>query len=112
MEDSTRRAAFIADLRAFADWLEANPDIPAPNCALKGQYSPRMGGSAEEATEVARVCALLGIKPQESATNITADYTVPNTQATYVLHAFTALGDSTWDAAMAYRQNLVAGATS
>lgn len=24
-----RRAAYIAGLRAFADWLEANPDVPA-----------------------------------------------------------------------------------
>jgi hypothetical protein len=31
VSDDPQRAAAIANIRAFADWLEANPDVPEPD---------------------------------------------------------------------------------
>jgi hypothetical protein len=30
MSDATQRAEYVAALRAFADWLDANPDVETP----------------------------------------------------------------------------------
>lgn len=61
----TPREQLIADLRAFADLLEARPDMPVGDFpCMKLQHSP-MGEEAERLNEVRRIAGVLGVDPIE-----------------------------------------------
>ncbi len=60
------RLAFIAGLRDLADFLETNPDIPAPR-SITGHYFPQRATDAEICAEVDEIAACLGstIDPED-----------------------------------------------
>ncbi|WP_084959570.1 hypothetical protein [Thermoactinospora rubra] len=57
---SDRRTALITGLRDLADFLEANPDVPASPYSLTFNTFPAKGPDAEMCAEVDKVAALLG----------------------------------------------------
>lgn len=73
------RAKRVANIRAFADWLEANPAVPAP-WGMSAYEHWHVGENAPDvATGIARLRSLadqLGVKVDESRSENT-DFTVP-----------------------------------
>ena len=60
--DSTQRAAFIGGLRSLADYLESNPEVPAPAYATTIVHTfPPHGEWAEMCTEIDATAARLGV---------------------------------------------------
>ncbi len=66
MPTTHHRLDIIAGLRALADFLEANPDVPAPNGSIPVTYFPALETDAEMRAEIDRVAGLLGspVDPQ------------------------------------------------
>jgi hypothetical protein len=60
------RAALIGGFRALADYLEANPDVPAPVSTDVYTFAPN-GGCEEMRAEINAIAALLGSQPRETA---------------------------------------------
>ncbi|MFF4771888.1 hypothetical protein ACFY05_03425 [Microtetraspora fusca] len=54
------RTAVITGLRALADFLEANPAIPAPAFPFSIRCFPKRGSDAEMCAEIDRIAELLG----------------------------------------------------
>ena len=61
--DSTERAAFIAGVRELADYLESNPEVPAPIYSRVYTFPPNIGW-AEMCAEIDAAAALLGVMPR------------------------------------------------
>jgi hypothetical protein len=59
--DPIRRAALIGGLRALADYLESNPDVPAPKYTEVYTFPPD-GECAVMRAEIDAAAALLGIR--------------------------------------------------
>ncbi len=58
--DSTERAALICGFRGLADYLESNPEVPAP--AYPTVYAfPSSGDWAEMRADIDAIAALLGV---------------------------------------------------
>lgn len=83
MQQSTNdhRADLIRDLRAFADLLEARPDLPVDEFVrMDLQYSPvdstgsytDPGGADERIAEVHRLAAVLGVEVETSREGVVA----------------------------------------
>jgi hypothetical protein len=58
--DSTERAALIAGLRGLADYLESNPEVPAPIYSHVYAFPPNSGW-AEMCTEIDATASRLGV---------------------------------------------------
>jgi hypothetical protein len=63
--DSTERAALIGGLRALADYMESNPEVPAPSYPTVYTF-PSNGGWAEMRTEIDAIAARLGAIAHET----------------------------------------------
>ncbi len=64
--DSWERGALIKGLRALADYLEANPEVPAPVYETVYAFSPAAGW-AEMTAGIDAVAAMLGTPAYVSA---------------------------------------------
>lgn len=64
--DPIKRAALIDGFRALADYLEANPNVPAPSYADVYTFPPD-GECAEMRAEIDAIAALLGTHSREEA---------------------------------------------
>jgi hypothetical protein len=60
------RAALIEGLRALADYLESNPEVPAPSYTDVYTFPPD-GDCAEMRAEIDAIAARLGVKADETA---------------------------------------------
>jgi len=60
------RAALIKGFRALADFLEANPDVPAPSYTDVYTFPPN-GECAEMRAEIDAIAGLLGSQARETA---------------------------------------------
>ena len=58
--DSTERAALISGLRGLADYLESNPEVPAPGYSAVHTFPPD-GDWAEMCAEIDAIAARLGV---------------------------------------------------
>jgi hypothetical protein len=61
--NSTQRAALIGGLRDLADYLESNPEVPAPIYSYVYAFPPNSDW-AEMCAEIDAVAALLGVPPR------------------------------------------------
>ena len=98
------RAALIADLRAFADLLEARPDLPVGEFDdLRFQHSITHGFGDENAriAEVHRVADVLGVDVQRNGQTVRAELDLGR-KVTYVVHANTDYGKAVFDAEQTY----------
>jgi hypothetical protein len=64
--DSSDRAALIAGFRALADYLEANPDVPAPSYTDVYTFPPD-GECAQMRAEIDAIAEMLGGQAHETA---------------------------------------------
>jgi len=64
--DSTERAALISGLRALADYLESNPEVPAPAYAVVYKFPPT-GDWAQMRAEIDATAARLGVNAHLTA---------------------------------------------
>lgn len=60
--DSTERAALISGFRGLADYLESNPEVPAPIYSTVHAFPPR-GNWAEMCAEIDATASSLGVAP-------------------------------------------------
>ena len=108
MEQSTakdHRAELIADLRAFADLLDARPDMPiGPYDYVRVQYSVTrlFGSEAARVAEVERVAAILGADVKRDARQVMAELPIGR-RVTYLVNAGTDLGEARYTAEDSYR---------
>lgn len=69
LREQAERAKRIADIRALADFLEKNPDCPAPDSvhaqASPGRYGDVWNSGLEGIAEVRRVAGIFGEKVQQ-----------------------------------------------
>ena len=63
--DSTEGAALISGLRALADYLESNPDVPSPIYAQVYAFPPESEWAGMQA-EIVAVAARLGVTAYRS----------------------------------------------
>lgn len=61
--NSTERQALIRGLRALADYLESNPDVPAPSYGDVFVFPPD-GTDAEKYAEIDVIAAQIGETPE------------------------------------------------
>jgi hypothetical protein len=64
-DDSTERAALIRGLRGLADYLESNPEVPAPAYSTMHTFPPD-GDWAEMCAEIDAIAARLGVTARKS----------------------------------------------
>jgi hypothetical protein len=64
--DPAERAALITGLRALADYLESNPEVPAPSHSDVYTF-PADGECAGERAEIDSIAELLGCQARETA---------------------------------------------
>lgn len=64
--DTSERAALIGGLRALADFLESNPEVPAPSYADVYSFPPDRS-CAEMRAEIDIIAAQLGSTARETA---------------------------------------------
>jgi hypothetical protein len=64
--DSGERATLIEGFRALADYLESNPEVPAPSYSTVYAFPPDRD-CAEARAEIDAVAELLGGQAQETA---------------------------------------------
>jgi hypothetical protein len=62
--DSTERVAFISGLRGLADYLESNPEVPAPIFSESHVFPPD-GDWAEMRAEIDAIAARLGVAARQ-----------------------------------------------
>ncbi|TQS19878.1 hypothetical protein [Microbispora sp. KK1-11] len=60
MSTTDHRTATIAGLRALADFLDANPDVPVPRTSIRITYFPQRTDDALMRAEIDRIAGLLG----------------------------------------------------
>jgi hypothetical protein len=65
--DSTERTALINGLRGLADYLESNPEVPAPAYPAVHMFPPD-GDWAEMRAQIDAIAALLGVTAHQSGT--------------------------------------------
>jgi hypothetical protein len=66
IREQAKRSQKVADIRAFADWLEANPAVPAPwQVEADEHLSTGDGTEAERLAKVRQVAAMLGVEADE-----------------------------------------------
>jgi hypothetical protein len=70
--DPRQRSQLIAGLRALAAYLEANPDVPAPQYATVHVF-PGRGTDKEERAEIDAIAACVNAEPCEI---VSGHYTV------------------------------------
>jgi hypothetical protein len=101
------RAELIADLRAFADLLEARPDMPAPpNVHVQHSlYHRDFPTDEERVAEVERLAAILGVEVDRRDKAVAA--VLPLGRVEYTVHAMTREGAARYDAEMSYRGAVV-----
>jgi hypothetical protein len=63
--EPAERAALIKGFRDLTDYLEENPDVPAPSCADVFTFPPD-GPCAEMRAEIDAIAAMLGIQACET----------------------------------------------
>lgn len=63
--DSTQRTALIAGLRELADYLESNPEVPAPHYSDVLTF-PAKGDWSEMCAEIDATAARLGVTTHEN----------------------------------------------
>jgi hypothetical protein len=63
--DSTERAQLINGLRGLADYLESNPEVPAPGYSHVYTFPPN-GEWAEMCAEIDATAARLGVTARQS----------------------------------------------
>jgi hypothetical protein len=63
--DSTQRTRLIAELRELADYLESNPEVPAPSYSDVLTF-PAKGDWAEMCAEIDATAARLGVTTYEN----------------------------------------------
>ena len=59
------RERFIAGLRALAEYLESNPDVPAPPHGTTVHVFPLYGSNEEQRAEVDVIAARINAEPYE-----------------------------------------------
>jgi hypothetical protein len=64
--DPTERAALIGGFRALADYLESNPEVPAPRYPVVYTFPPDGDWPAMRA-EISTVAALFGVIARETS---------------------------------------------
>lgn len=64
--DSTERAAFISGLRSLADYLESNPEVPAPICSDVLTFPPDGDWTVMRAG-IDAIAARLGVIARQAA---------------------------------------------
>jgi hypothetical protein len=89
------RERTIASIRAFADWLEANQDVPAPQ-VRRLQYSIIRNTDEERVAEARRVAALLGVEVKFDDHGFTLECDTP-AGIEYVASGFTDQGMADYD---------------
>jgi hypothetical protein len=65
---ATERQALISGLRELADFLEANPEIPAPKNADVLVFPLHAASEAEQLSEIDVIASLIGSGTETSAT--------------------------------------------
>ncbi|MFG1824265.1 hypothetical protein ACGFIJ_17415 [Microbispora bryophytorum] len=60
MSTTDHRTATITGLRALADFLESNPDVPVPRNSISITYFPKRTEDAGMRAEIDRIAGLLG----------------------------------------------------
>lgn len=63
--DSTERAAIISGLRDLADYLESNPEVPAPDYPTVHTF-PEADGWVQKRAEIDATAARLGVNARFS----------------------------------------------
>jgi hypothetical protein len=63
--NANERAELIAGMRALAEFLETNPDVPAPGRADVLVFPPGQSNEARRA-EIDAIASRIGVEPQES----------------------------------------------
>jgi hypothetical protein len=63
--DSAERAAFIGGLRGLADYLESNPEVPAPSYPTVYTFPPD-GDWAQMGAEIDAIATRLGVIAHET----------------------------------------------
>ena len=58
--NAEERGSLVSGLRDAADFLEQNPEVPAPRCADLMVFPPATSTEQEMRTEVDRIAALIG----------------------------------------------------
>ena len=64
--DSTERAALISGLRSLADYLESDPEVPAPICPVVHTF-PMADNWAQMRAEIDATAARLGVNARLTA---------------------------------------------
>ncbi|MBV9447655.1 MAG: hypothetical protein JO345_17360 [Streptosporangiaceae bacterium] len=64
--DTTRRQAFIAGLRALADFLESNPGVPVPDHTTDVLVFPPSGSYDEKKREIDIIASRIGSGTENS----------------------------------------------
>jgi hypothetical protein len=64
--DSTERAALISGLRSLADYLESDPEVPAPICPVVHMF-PLADDWAQMCAEIDATAARLGVNARLTA---------------------------------------------
>jgi hypothetical protein len=70
-DDSTQRTRLIAGLRELADYLESNPEVPAPSYSDVLTF-PAKGNWAEMCAEIDATAARLGVTTYENGCHYVA----------------------------------------
>lgn len=94
-QQQTERERTIASIRAFADWLEANPDVPLQYLP-PFQYSILDGSDEERVAEARRVAELVGAEAKADGNRIGFRH-LTESGIEYVVHGFTELGNAKYN---------------
>ncbi|GAA1105030.1 hypothetical protein [Nocardiopsis composta] len=98
--DEPTRARALGDIRALADFLEANPDLPiSPYGGLDVVFFPP-GDDEAQAGQVARVSELLGTLPRREGEHYTVERRIG--RAAYRVVAIPAEARARYRALMSY----------
>lgn len=65
--NSDERRQLIAGLRGLADYLDQNPDVPAPRFGTSVHVFPQAGTEAAARTEIDAIAARIGVLAAETS---------------------------------------------
>jgi hypothetical protein len=65
--NASQRNQLIAGLRDLAEYLESNPDVPAPSCGATVYVFPPDGSSEERRAEIDAIASRVSAQPCEFA---------------------------------------------